>query len=1029
MSSLANRQLLESVADRLLRWSTNTDRDLSIFRDMVGICREAVSTRDEVPALVSALAAFANGSSSDELLELISRARKEITADVKDVRISAETDSCVSTPERIATQLTALRNRLKALPRILVAGPGHRLELLERICLDAETPFTQRAKAIAVLHGVIATMASEPPLPMLLELLSADAEMLIALGQICPDAERLHWTERVGDLGDDLPFLRGIRLQDGDLPLAIMWLDRVNSYVSYRQTLDREQAILILLQPSVAVLPLHAIVVLISYLALEALTSARSAIASLRKGQVYCIDDTFYCRYAGESAELPGALTLVFRDGTVMSHPSVVRRMVSVRERRLSSQGGFSSRPPRDVVEPLQRLFAWPEPIGQGSMGASVLLVTSRQRAERLFSGISSNGVELTDFVDFLGANPTAQDFRGRPILIVPSLASARKFLENGGAAVAILVDGYERLHRGRDDLPFLRNTGAPPPIIVWGPAGYFPPQFPEWLGASRRYALSASEIVQFLEMDRLALANDMHERSLRIAAKLPPLEIHVVHPSPSEERVSQTIRAFIEVVNSSSLLPDYWRYHLRSGARELRAIVESSPAYWADICDFVDTWSHTVEEQWGNLNVRGEDALRKVFSAHRAIVAECHAVGDERTTKADALLAFLQGADVRNWSIVCDHRGQVSIVEQLVRRLGLQAKGAKLEDLDVCQPCIVVGWVGSSFARRLWSHTPSRVVAFVDDLQSSRWQRAVPSFDERDGASLLDGIERDRAPSTVNRVPPVVTPVPVSEAEIANAEESSEARAPCAFIWPSGETFGKVVGRQSHILVEIGENVASRRPFALKPGDRVILGSGSGNWAPADEFTQAVVEAIEESHPELVRDAKAWRQALSQLFQHRGRSLWQLRQELERIGVRRESLTIEGWLKLERAAPIGPQHIKADLTGMWPAIGPYAGISLEQVISATSQLRSLRATAGRALIRNWKGKSVDLDVDHKWLGDLIGELRRHVQVHEVEHISFGEVPSTMLGWWVPDELARRHETAGMREVPEAQPTESDDDE
>src|SRR6185437_1716619 len=54
------------------------------------------------------------------------------------------------------------------------------------------------------------------------------------------------------------------------------------------------------------------------------------------------------------------------------------------------------------------------------------------------------------------------------------------------------------------------------------------------------------------------------------------------------------------------------------------------------------------MRTKWGNLSVRGADALRKVSSAYRAIVAECHAVGDERTTKADALLTFLGGTDVR---------------------------------------------------------------------------------------------------------------------------------------------------------------------------------------------------------------------------------------------------------------------------------------------------------------------------------------------------------------------------------------------
>ena len=40
---------------------------------------------------------------------------------------------------------------------------------------------------------------------------------------------------------------------------------------------------------------------------------------------------------------------------------------------------------------------------------------------------------------------------------------------------------------------------------------------------------------------------------------------------------------------------------------------------------------------------------------------------------------------------------------------------------------------------------------------------------------------------------------------------------------------------------------------------------------------------------------------------------------------------------------------------------------------------------------------------------DLIDQLRLKVQVHEVDIITFGEVPESMLGCWVTPELAKRH--------------------
>ena len=85
---------------------------------------------------------------------------------------------------------------------------------------------------------------------------------------------------------------------------------------------------------------------------------------------------------------------------------------------------------------------------------------------------------------------------------------------------------------------------------------------------------------------------------------------------------------------------------------------------------------------------------------------------------------------------------------------------------------------------------------------------------------------------------------------------------------------------------------------------------------------------------------------------------------------------------------------------------------TLEQAASACSQLRSLRSTAGRALIKQWKGVSVDLGADSTWLAELVRQLRQQVDVHEVESLSYGMVPSMMLGWWISPEMATGFEQA-----------------
>ena len=209
-----------------------------------------------------------------------------------------------------------------------------------------------------------------------------------------------------------------------------------------------------------------------------------------------------------------------------------------------------------------------------------------------------------------------------------------------------------------------------------------------------------------------------------------------------------------------------------------------------------------------------------------------------------------------------------------------------------------------------------------------------------------------------------------------------------CVFIWLSDEREGKVLATDSRVLVEVGEHANEKPACRIVPEDRVILGTGVGRWSPADEFTGAVVDAIESSHPELVRDVREWRRALKQLQEDRGWSIEDLRDRLTEAGVRRELQTLDGWLRVEQASPIGPQHLRRELTAMWPLLA-----------------------AGRTLLKLWKGRTVDLGIDDARLEDLIDRLRQEVQVHEVDAVTFGEVPGDMLGWWVTPELAERYNT------------------
>ena len=208
---------------------------------------------------------------------------------------------------------------------------------------------------------------------------------------------------------------------------------------------------------------------------------------------------------------------------------------------------------------------------------------------------------------------------------------------------------------------------------------------------------------------------------------------------------------------------------------------------------------------------------------------------------------------------------------------------------------------------------------------------------------------------------------------------------------------------------MEVGEHAREKPAHRIVTEDRVILGAGVGRWSPADEFTEAVVEAIETSHTELVRDVREWRRALKQLQEDRRWSTQELRDRLADVGVQRELQTLDGWLRLTQASPIGPQHLRKELGAMWPLLNGYTDRAADDVADACERLRSVRLAAGRALLKLWKGRTVDLSVDDALLEDLVEQLRQEVQVHEVDGVNFGEVPEAMLGWWVTPELAERY--------------------
>ena len=80
-----------------------------------------------------------------------------------------------------------------------------------------------------------------------------------------------------------------------------------------------------------------------------------------------------------------------------------------------------------------------------------------------------------TVLVRFGGLNPDPDVVRTALVLVIPTLSVARELIEKGTSVHAVLIDGYERLRRGRHDLPFLLSSKSQPSIIVWSVHGLLP--------------------------------------------------------------------------------------------------------------------------------------------------------------------------------------------------------------------------------------------------------------------------------------------------------------------------------------------------------------------------------------------------------------------------------------------------------------------------------------------------------------------------------------------------------------------------
>jgi len=1040
---IADQDLLIRVGEQLAKTASATDHLMLTKWRVLSTCQYLLGgpeqdLEDACRAALEAFAAHGPGAASDMALETAGAVIKRVQGRAETVlpsiskekraAVSGHLDSLaaggVATIERALHALSGVRDRMKATVRA-VALPGirHRFDLVAAILEDLARPLRERARAAAAVLYVDEVRDVVPDTLGVIGMVDDDYALRVVLEEVSGDGREacLHWSEKISSLWDDLPFLQGVNLQRGDSPISVTWLDRVNSYVSYSHVMGSEKATLVLLQPSIACSPLHAIVSLIGLLVLDAVTTSDSKAVSLRIAQAYEVDGCAWVRYEGPSGPpVKGWLRLRTRDGVICRPPEFADRMVPVAARRLSLERDV----PRSVrtanADPMQRFFDWDVAIGPASISSCLVLVASRQRALELLEGVQSNDVRLLDhgLVRFIGAVPDHIETHGTLVLVVPSLSTARLLLERGVRLQAILVDGYERLHRGRHELPFLINRQGAPPIISWSATGYYPVAPPTWLPPHKRLEVSSEDLASILELDDASA--DLGHVSLWEAATGIAVLARVTPAPAAEVAVVGAIDAYLDAVRASEALPEYWRYHLITVARTLRTLIASTPAEWSEIKRLACVWASLVDEKWSSLRSSAVGALASLRDAERGVLNLMADIPDEFNSHAVALATFLSDpAQVEgHWWLVCDRPEQKRAAGAVVRALGLVAvEPVLLRDLPVCSTCVVTGWVSSSFARRLWAHTPRAIIALTDDNDRQRWERAAELQRQPGGQSLLGAVGGLRSPLKIASLPPVAQEFRQVDDET-DQGWGTDRPVPCVFLWVTGESEAKVMEQAGRVVVEEGDGVRERVAARLRPDDRVILGLGATRWSPADEFTGAVIDAVKASHPELVQTSKEWRQGLQRLVETQGLSTPQLRARLAAVGVEREEQTLLGWLDMEQASPIAPRGLRTELAALWPLVAPYAEWSLDDVTAGCARLRALRAASGRALLQFWKGRTVELAVDGTWLDELVDRLRHHVQVYEVEAVTLGNVPSAMIGWWIPPALAARFESASVTAVP-----------
>jgi hypothetical protein len=1036
------QDLLIHVAEQLSKISSVTDYLMLIKWKIISICQYLISTSNSElkEACYQSLNIFINygpGNIFDSFLKaindiiirtegsersLLPSISEEMRYDVS-IRLNNLSRGGMEIVDRALILLPFVYDQIKKnVHPILFPGIQYRLECVSDIIKNLTSPEKHKIRAAAAILYLYDEEDVIPDIIKIIGITDDDYALRIVLEENDEGKNKdyLHWSEKILFLWDNIKYIQGINLKYKSMPISLTWLDRINSYISYLHVTEPKEKLLILLQPSISCTPLHLIVSLLGSLVFDLNKLSKFNSNFLRLNQIYEVYNSFVeFRGISDEPSLKGRLRLRMRDGIIYEPPELASLMIPVSQRRLSLSKDFYSRKRSVDLDPVQRFFDWHTTIGPASISSILVLVTSRQRALHLLEEIESNGVFLikNGFVRFIDSDLKNIEVHGSLIFVVPSLNIVNALLDQKISIKAIIVDEYKRLYHGRHDLPFLLNRSDSPPIINWSFTGYYPNPIPTWLPPCKLLEVSTEDLDNILNLDESSfdpIYIPLWESNNRSTIKLYFLSFSVI-----EIKLIEAINLYIKILNSSLNIPDYLKYHLIYFAKSVKKFINSTPSEWSEIKIFFTKWSSFSDEKFLFLRSKTDINLKSLKDAENLIFELICCNSDIINSRGTALVNFLSDplqAEI-NWYLVCDCLDQIKIALIFLKKMNINNVQPKLlRDLAACSQCLVVGWMGTSFARRLWAHTPHSTVILVDDGDRQRWERAAESQRQTSGQSILSAVGGLRhVPNPIK--PPLIIEQDPQTDEVDFKWDNQE-RVRCVFLWLTGESDIKILDPSARVVIEEGSTICEREAARLRPDDRVILGLGTSRWSPADEFTGAVVSAVETSHPELVKTAKEWRQALRRLLENRCLSIAQLRVRLGLIGVKREEQTLDGWLDLNRASPIAPKGQSTELAAIWQLVQPYTMCSLDDVITACTRLRALRTASGRALLQRWKGRSVELEIDEEWLGELVNQLRREVQVYEIEAIISGEVPRAMLGLWISSTLAESFESESTAAAP-----------